>query len=104
MNKPTITETMIKTNRAIVSYRNIAHISWKEDRKYNKEIGDDEMFYSVKIYSISGTDNVVRQIFFWRWLSNQRKYLGRISRRYTVHYLERKLRDWQLLCQTTYWC
>tara|TARA_R110000824_G_scaffold164245_10_gene340439 strand:+ start:939 stop:1226 length:288 start_codon:yes stop_codon:yes gene_type:complete len=81
MNKPTITETMIKTNRAIVSYRNIAHISWKEDRKYNKEIGDDEMFYSVKIYSISGTDNVVRQILdkecfnsllakYTNWVSN----------------------------------
>jgi len=46
MNKLTITKTMIKTHRAIISYRNIAHMSWKADR-----IDNGEIFYSVKIYS-----------------------------------------------------
>lgn len=42
---------MIKTYRAIISYRNIAHMSWTADRKYKEEIDNDEIFYSVKIYS-----------------------------------------------------
>lgn len=42
---------MIKTSRAIISFRNIAHISWKEDRKYKAEINEDELFYNVRIYS-----------------------------------------------------
>jgi len=51
MTELTITETMIKTSRAIISFRNIAHISWKEDRKYKAEIKNDELFYDVRIYS-----------------------------------------------------
>jgi len=51
MNELTITKTMIKTSRAIISYRNIAHMSWTADRKYKEEIDNDEIFYSVKIYS-----------------------------------------------------
>jgi hypothetical protein len=51
MNNLTITKTMIKTSRAIISFRNITHISWKSDRKYKEEIENDELFYDVRIYS-----------------------------------------------------
>ncbi len=50
MNKLTITKKMIKTSRAIISFRNIAHISWKiADRR--KNVKKDELFYDVRIYS-----------------------------------------------------
>jgi len=52
MNELTITKTMIKTNRAIISYRNIAHMSWVQKKAYKEEIQQVTIaFYSVKIYS-----------------------------------------------------
>jgi len=59
MNELTITKTLIKTGRAIISFKNVAHISWKEDRKYKAETGNDELFYAVRIYSNAET---IRQI------------------------------------------
>lgn len=66
MNELTITKTMIKTNRAIISYRNITHISWKADRKYKEEIDNDEIFYAVRIYSNA---DAIRQ------LMNEEEYI-----------------------------
>jgi|14BtaG_2_1085337.scaffolds.fasta_scaffold00088_61 hypothetical protein len=62
MNQLTITENMIKTSRAIISFRNIAHISWKSDRKYKEEIDNDEIFYDVRIYSNSSKADAIRQM------------------------------------------